>query len=411
MAIVIQKFGGTSVRDSSRRDIVAEWVYKASQSKDQVVVVVSAMGRRGDAYATDTLLDLIAGKDQTPAQERDLLVSCGEIISAVILASHLRDFALNVRVLTGGEAGVITDDTFGDARILEVEPKVLQSLLAEGVIPVVAGFQGRTADGRMTTLGRGGSDTTAVALGAALQASVVDIFTDVDGIKTADPRIVPDARTIAEMDYEEIFQLANLGARVIHPRAVEIGRQFGVPIRVRSTFSESTGTLIAPGHGTLDPWGHRDPDHAVTGITQLDHLMQFKVTPPSSMLKDWAYHLFMSLGDNGVSVDLINLFPDRVYFCVPPEKTQITQDTLKNMGYAFEAYDDRAKVSIVGSAIQGLPGVVGRVMAAMAQSDIEILQSADSHSTITLLLHRHSMEKAVCALHRQFHLDEEVPRT
>ncbi len=411
MAIVIQKFGGTSVRDLNRREIVARWVNKAKQSKDQVVVVVSAMGRRGDAYATDTLLDLISGKERSPAEERDLLVSCGEIISAVVLASNLRDLGLKVRVLSGGQAGVITDDNFGDARILEVEPTVLEGLLAEGTIPVVAGFQGRTVDGRITTLGRGGSDTTAVALGAALHAAVVDIFTDVDGIKTADPRIVPDARTIAELDYEEIFQLANLGARVIHPRAVEIGRQFGVAIRVRSTFSESTGTWIASGHGTLDPWAHRDPDHSVTGITQLDHLMQFNVTPPSSMLKDWAYHLFMALGENKVSVDLINLFPDRVYFCVPPEKTSITKGTLENMGYTFEAYDDRAKVSVVGSAIQGLPGVIGRVMAAMAQSNIDILQSADSHSTITLLLHRHNMEKAVSALHRQFHLDEEVSRT
>ncbi|WP_028962920.1 aspartate kinase [Sulfobacillus thermosulfidooxidans] len=411
MAIVIQKFGGTSVRDASRRDVVAQWVVKAIEAGDQVVVVVSAMGRRGDPYATDTLLDLITDADLTPAAERDLLLSCGEIISAVVLASHLRRQDIPVKVLTGGEAGIITDDNFGDARILEVQPKVLQNLLQDGVVPVVAGFQGRTVEGRVTTLGRGGSDTTAVALGAALHAAVVDIFTDVDGIKTADPRIVPDARTISQLDYDEIFQLANLGARVIHPRAVEIGRQFSVPIRVRSTFSESQGTLIAPGQGTLDPWGHRDPDHAVTGITQLDHLMQFRVTPPPAMHKDWAYHLFMSLGENGVSVDLINLFPDQVYFCVPPEKTQITEQTLKDIGFGYEAYDDRAKVSIVGSAIQGLPGVVGRVMAAMAQSQIEILQSADSHSTITLLLHRRNMEKAVAALHKQFHLDEEVPKT
>lgn len=411
MAIVIQKFGGTSVRDASRRDVVARWVYKAARAGDQVVVVVSAMGRRGDAYATDTLLDLIAGDNNTPAAERDLLLSCGEIISAVVLAVHLRKLGLTVRVLPGGGAGIITDDNFGDARILEVQPQVLQALADEGIIPIVAGFQGHTADGQITTLGRGGSDTTAVALGAALHAAVVDIFTDVDGIKTADPRIVPDARTISALDYEEIFQLANLGARVIHPRAVEIGRQFAVPIRVRSTFSESMGTLIAPGHGTLDPWGHRDPAHAVTGITQLDHLMQFRVTPPPNMHKDWAYQLFMSLGENGVSVDLINLFPDQVYFCIPPEKTEIAETTLKEIGFGFEAYADRAKVSIVGSAIQGLPGVVGRVMAAMAQSDIDILQSADSHSTITLLLHRHNMEKAVAALHKQFHLNEEVSKT
>ncbi|AUW93720.1 MAG: aspartate kinase [Sulfobacillus thermosulfidooxidans] len=410
MSLVIQKFGGTSVRDAARRDIVAQWVQKAVREGHHVVVVVSAMGRLGDPYATDTLLSLLDNGTEGALDERDLLISCGEIISAVILAGHLRSVGLQSRAITGGDAGIVTDANFGDARIVEVKPQALESLVAQGIVPVVAGFQGRTPDGRVATLGRGGSDTTAVALGAALGAEVVDIFTDVDGIKTADPRIVPEARTISSLDYEEVFQLANLGAKVIHPRAVEIGRQFGVTIRVRSTFSESLGTIIASGQGILDAWGHRDPDHSVTGITQLDHLLQFRVTPPETMHKDWAFQLFMALGERGVSVDLINLFPDQVYFCVPPEKNAVTQEILETSGFGYEAFDDRAKVSIVGSAIQGLPGVVGRVMAAMAQSDIEILQSADSHSTITLLLHRSDMERAVSALHKQFHLAEEVPK-
>ena len=409
MSLVIQKFGGTSVRDHGRRDVVAHWVHKAVTEGHQVIVVVSAMGRLGDPYATDTLLGLLQDQGQPPLEERDLLISCGEVISAVIVAGHLRATGLQAKALSGGEAGIVTDANFGDARIIEVIPTALEDLTAQGIVPVIAGFQGRTQGGKITTLGRGGSDTTAVALGAALGADVVDIFTDVDGIKTADPRIVPEARTIAALDYEEVFQLANLGARVIHPRAVEIGRQFGVTIRVRSTFSESLGTLIASGQGTLDPWGHRDPDHAVTGITQLEHLMQFRVAPSVGMHKDWAFRLFMSLGERGVSVDLINLFPDQVYFCVPPEKTEVTAAALDAVNFSYEAFDDRAKVSIVGSAIQGLPGVVGRVMAAMAQSDIEILQSADSHSTITLLLHRCDMERAVASLHKQFHLAEEVP--
>ncbi len=410
MSVIVQKFGGTSLGSGERRDIAARWVQRALDEGHQPVVVVSAMGRLGDPYATDTLIKLLSNDAEVPANERDLLISCGEVISAVVMAGHLRALGIASRALTGGDAGIYTDDNFGDARIADVSPTALESWIAQGVVPVVAGFQGKASSGGVATLGRGGSDTSAVALGAALKAYVVDIFTDVDGIKTADPRIVPDARTIAQLNYEEIFQLANLGARVIHPRAVEIGRQFGVSIRVRSTFSESLGTLIAPGQGPLDPWGHRDPEHAVTGITQLEALMQFRAAPTGTMHKDWAYPLFMALGKRGVSVDLINLFPDRVYFCVLPEKvTEVTQ-TLKAMALDYQGFDDRAKVSIVGSAIQGLPGVVGQVMAAMSESDIEILQSADSHSTITLLLHRCDMEKAVSALHRQFHLDEEVPQ-
>ncbi|MCY0863719.1 MAG: aspartate kinase [Sulfobacillus sp.] len=407
MAIIVQKFGGTSVRGREQREQAAQWVKKAVAQGYQPVVVVSAMGRYGDPYATDTLLSLLANLPSAPGGEQDLLLSCGEIISAVIMAGHLREAGLRPQVFTGAQAGIHTDTTHGDAQIVKLDPSLLQEAIQQHRIPVVAGFQGVSPLGEVTTLGRGGSDTTAVALGAALGAEVVEIFTDVDGIKTADPRIVPNARTIRELDYEEVFQLANLGAKVIHPRAVEMARQFSVPLRVRSTFSPDPGTLVAPGRRAMDPWAHRDPDRAVTGITQMAQLIQFHVDPPAESQPDWVYRLFDDLGQSGVSVDLINLFPETVYFCVATPMRDATEQVLDRLGYPYRVFDDRAKVSIVGSAIQGLPGVVGRVMAALTHEGIPILQSADSHATITLLLHKSDMERAVRALHRQFGLEAE----
>lgn len=410
MGIVIQKFGGTSVRDPGKRDMVAEWVASAVHEGKSPVVVVSAMGRGSDPYSTDSLLALLSSFPEIPANERDLVASCGEIISSVVLAGHLRKRGLEPVVLSGGQAGIVTDETYGDAQIIEIDPERLRHAVQQNKVPVVAGFQGRTQGGQVTTLGRGGSDTTAVALGAALAVEVVEIFTDVDGIKTADPRIVPEARTISRLDYDEVFQLANLGARVIHPRAVEIARQFSVPVRIRSTFSPSAGTLVAPGRRTMDPWAHRHPDRAVTGITQLEHLVQFRVEAPDESAGSWAYYLFDRLGSRGVSVDLINLYPTHAYFCVPEATHRQTLATLEELGYRSQMNRERAKVSIIGSAIQGLPGVVGRVMAALTQASVEVFQSSDSHSTITLLLKRSDMEKAVKALHVQFGLAEEVEK-
>ncbi len=409
MRVVVQKFGGTSVREAAQRRLVVDWVSTAIQNGFRPVVVVSAMGRRGDPYATDTLLGLLSALPHSPEVETDLLVSCGELISAVVMAGHLREHGLDPEVMTGGQAGILTDSRHGDAQIIKLEPDRLKASLESGRVPVVAGFQGVGDDGLVTTLGRGGSDTTAVALGAALGADVVEIFTDVDGIKTADPRIVPEARTIREMDYQEVFQLANLGARVIHPRAVELARQFSVPVRIRSTFSSAAGTLVGPGRRVLDSWGHRDPDHAVTGVTQLRDLIQFQVKRPETVGNRWVYRLFDLLGKRGVSVDLINLFTDHVFFCVAVPVRPIVEGALTELDFPYAVFDDRAKVSVVGSAIEGLPGVVGRVMEALAREGIDVLQSADSHATITLLLEKKDMEPAVRALHQQFGLDREVP--
>ncbi|MCL8208005.1 MAG: aspartate kinase [Actinomycetia bacterium] len=407
MRIIVQKFGGTSVADSAQRERAVDWIVKAREDGYHPVVVVSAMGRRGDPYATDTLLSLVEPHTLS-ARDLDLLMSCGEIIAAAVLASRLVRRGVDAQVLTGGQAGITTDETFGEARIVEVDPEPVRAVLAAGRVPVVAGFQGVTGAGEVTTLGRGGSDTTATALGAALKAEVVDIFTDVDGIKTADPRIVPEARTLATVDYEEVFQMAHLGARVIHPRAVEIAREFRVPVRVRSTFSASEGTLVAPRPPALDPWAHREPERSVTGVTYLEGLVQVVVTAPEDGAADWSLAMFDALARRGVSVDLINLFPDRAYFTVPTARRGDAEAALGALGLRYEMRADRAKVSIVGSAIHGLPGVMAQVVGALRAAGVDVLQTADSHSTISCLVDRAQMEKALRALHARFHLGEEV---
>lgn len=406
---MVQKFGGTSVRTAAARERVCDWVVAARAAGDRPVVVVSAMGRQGDPYATDTLLGLLDTAGPVDPADQDLLLACGEVIAAVVVAGHLRRRGERPRVFTGGQAGIVTDDRFGDARILALEVEPLAAALEQGWIPVVAGFQGRTREGRVTTLGRGGSDTTAVALGAALGADRVEIFTDVDGIKTADPRLVPEARTLATVDYDEVFQLAHLGARVIHPRAVEIGRQFGVKIRVRSTFGEGDGTwILAPGPH-LDPWAHRRPHEAVTGITHLTGLAQVEVEPAPEAGDDWALDLFARLGRAGISVDLINLFPRRAYFCVPDGLAQATADEVAGLGCRCQVRTGQAKVSVIGSAIHGLPGVMGTVMQALTEAGVPVLQSSDSHATISVLVPGTAVAAAVAALHRHFGLDQERP--
>ncbi len=402
MKVIVQKFGGTSVQSESHRDRVVDLVARAQAEGYRPVVVVSAMGRQGAPYATDTLLSLVDAAALEP-EHLDLLLACGEVIAAAVVASCLVRRGIAAVPLTGGAAGIVTDGTHGSARILEVDPTPLEALLAGGRVPVVAGFQGRTRDGKLTTLGRGGSDTTAAALGAALKAEVVDIFTDVEGLMTADPRIVADARRVPAADYDEVLQMATLGARVMHPRAVEIARQFSVPLRIRSTFSDTDGTLVGAAPRTLDAWAHREPSSAVTGVTALDGLAQCFVEAAGGE-GNWAWRLFQALAEAGISVDLINVFPERAYFCIPEEHSDRARAVAADHQLVCVTQGDRAKVSVVGSAIHGLPGVMAHVLAALSDAGIAVLQTADSHSTISCLVERAAMESAVRSLHQSFGL-------
>jgi aspartate kinase len=247
MALIVQKFGGTSVADERAREFLAAKAEAARKRGDKVVLVVSAMGRRGAPYATDTLLDLVGQFGScADAQTRDLLASCGETISACLVASFLTSRGTPAVPLTAYTAGIKAEGPYGDATPTAAAAARITALLDEGKVPVVTGFQGVNADGQIATLGRGGSDTTAVALGAFLKADYVDIYTDVPGVAAADPRVIPEAPFLDYLDYRSMYRLATHGARVLHDRSAQIAEQYGVRVRVRSTFDDLEGTLLGP---------------------------------------------------------------------------------------------------------------------------------------------------------------------
>ena len=403
--VIVQKFGGTSVVDFDHRARVSQIVQTALQEGFRTVVVVSAPGRLGDADATDTLLQLVANEGaKVPARETDLLLSCGEIISAVVMAGHLRKDGVPARALTGPQAGIETDGRFGDAKILRVDPGPISAVLDEGLVPVVAGFQGRTPQGEIATLGRGGSDTSAAAIGAALGATYVDIYTDVDGVKTADPRIVPEARTISALDYDELFQMAQAGAKVVHPRAVEVARQARVPLRVRSTVGDETGTVVG-GARLQDLWHARRPENTVVGVTDRSDIGEVIVsTPTGSERTQVEAKVFQELASHGISADMISVSPGRVAFIVSKARLDDAGRLVEALGLPVQTRDDVAKVAIIGSAIAGLPGVMATLMAGLVDAGVEILETSDSHSSIACLVPEGRRVDAVRTLHRQFNL-------
>jgi aspartate kinase len=407
MRIIVQKFGGTSVATHEGRKLVADRVERTVKDGYATVVVVSAMGRSGEPYATDTLIQLAnAVCPEMAPREMDLLLSCGEMISSVVMAATLKARGIPCTVMTGGQAGIVTDETFGSAHILKVDPAPVLARLREGLVTVVAGFQGRTKLGEITTLGRGGSDTTAAAVGGALRAEVVEIYTDVDGVKTADPRLVPDARTLTVTTYDEIAQMAHYGARVVHPRAVEIAMQHRVPLRIKSTFQDGPGTLITysmEAAGTS--WSELRSDSPVTGVTHVAGLAQVSVAVPegSTVLRT----LFRTLADNGISVDLINVSPGSAGFCIDERKAGRTVALLEELGLPHAVRPGCAKVSVVGSGMRGRPGVMATVVEGLLTAGVEILQTADSHVTISCLVEGAQLQTAVQALHDAFGLSTE----
>jgi aspartate kinase len=398
MRVLVQKFGGTSVASPESRLQAAEHIERALAQNYRVVVVVSAMGRHGDPYATDTLINTVQETAAVDKRDMDILMSCGEAISSVVFASMLRARGHEVTVFTGQQAGIVTDPQFGNARIVEIRPIRIFTELELGRIVVVMGFQGGTTVGDITTLGRGGSDTTATALGVALDAEFVDIFTDVDGIMTADPRIVSGARRLNQVSYAEICNLAYQGAKVIHPRAVEIAMQKNIPIRVRSTQSLDEGTLVT---SVKDVMEHSIlNDRQVIAVTQTAHVTQLKITGPSVN----GSVIFQTMATHGISVDFFNVTPQEVVYTVAHQDTSRAVQSLETFGVHLQVLPECAKVSVVGAGIAGTPGIMARIVTALSNEGIEILQSADSHTTVWCLVHQTDMARAVSALHDAFEL-------
>ncbi|TDQ39700.1 aspartate kinase [Aureibacillus halotolerans] len=405
---IVQKFGGTSVKDEASREQAASHVKRAIKEGYKVVVVVSAIGRQGAPYATDTLLGLVS-ESTADARSLDLLASCGEVISAVLFTDLLKQKNMTATAMTGAQAGFVTSSDFGDAKITEMKCDSLKKTLESYDVVVVAGFQGMDDQGEVTTLGRGGSDTSASALGAALQAEWIDIFTDVDGVMTADPRIVKSARQIPVVTYTEICNLAYQGAKVIHPRAVEIAMQAKIPIRIRSTHSDSPGTLVTALVKSEAKIADID-ERLVTGIAHVANVSQITVKATGDQPIQQAA-IFNAMASEGISVDFISITPTYVSYTVSASSTNRAEMVLKTQGHTPFIKKGCAKVSAVGAGMTGVPGVAAKIVAALAAKKINILQSADSHTTIWVLVDGEHMEAAVNALHDVFLLPSEMTTT
>lgn len=396
--IIVQKFGGTSLMNSKQQEDIAKKV-KEELSKDnnrKMVIVVSAMGRKGEPYATDTLLSLLDHYKDTTLDKKDLLMSCGETISASVLGSFLDKLGIKNKVLTGWNAGIITDSNFSNASIKAVDTEFIEECLENYPVVVVTGFQGKSSEGELTTLGRGGSDVTAVALGIALKAEYVEIYTDVEGIMTADPRVVPDAQIIEEITYQEVFHMANDGAKVIHPRAVEMAMHNDIDLWVKSMESQTKGTKITHHDVKGKKW---EIDRFITGVTSIDKLTHFRIyTEKNNSQKD--LQLLEALACKGISLDLISITPCIKAFVVEEKHTYLVIKVVEEFNLHYEYIEDCTKVTVIGVAMKGKPGVMAKILHPLTQVDIPIIQTSDSHINISLLVEKKYSEKSVNALHK-----------
>lgn len=399
MKILVQKFGGTSVATDETRDSVIKKIINGKKKCENVVVVVSAMGRLGLPYATDSLLHLVNHKNtKLSPREIDLLMSVGEIISATVTANLLLEQGIKSCALTGGGAGIITDNNFNNAEVISIHTDRLTNLLKEGYVPVVAGFQGLSTSNDITTIGRGGSDTTAALLGEALKAQAVEIYTDVDGIMTADPRICPSAKIINELSYNEVFQMADSGAKVIHPRAVEVARRAGIPLVIKNTFNNSKGTNIIAFNRLEKKKSIKEK--LITSIAHREDRIQFIITG------DINYEdFFCELADKNVSIDIINILPDKKVFTIDEKCKDSVLRIINKYNAKYSYIDDCCKVTVIGERMTGVPGVMARIIKCLSSCNIEILQTADSLSTIACLIKKNDLALAIKALHTEFMLD------
>ncbi|NPB05056.1 MAG: aspartate kinase [Aquificae bacterium] len=406
MALIVQKFGGTSVGSLERIENAARKVAKAKEAGHDVVVVSSAM-----AGTTDRLIELAKRVQPLPdPRELDMLLATGEQQAIALFAMTLQKMGYKAVSLCGWQVPIITDDVHTKARIKEVHTKKLKELLARGYVPIVAGFQGVTKDGEITTLGRGGSDTSAVALAAALKADVCEIYTDVDGIYTADPRIVPNARKIKKISYEEMLELASLGAKVMQIRSVEFGSKYGVRIHVRSSFKDEEGSWIVPEEEIMEKV-------AVRGITSSDKEVQFTVVKVPDK-PGIAAKIFKALGDAHIAVDMIvqtvsvDGYTD-MSFTVPetdaPVAKEIVEKVARDIGAEKVLMDNNvAKISVVGLGMRSAYGVAGKMFEILAKHNINIKAISTSEIRISCLIDRKYTELAVRALHEAFIEDETV---
>jgi len=414
VGIVVQKYGGSSVADASAIKRVAARIVETKRAGHDVVVAVSAMGD-----STDELLDLAAQVSPLPpARELDMLLTAGERISMALVAMAISDLGCTARSFTGSQAGVITDSVHGKAKIIDVTPGRISAALEDGHIVIVAGFQGVSQDTKeITTLGRGGTDTTAVALAAALEADVCEIYTDVDGVFTADPRIVPSARKLDTVTYEEMLEMAACGAKILHLRCVEYARRYDIPVHVRSSFSKLEGTVVK-GSINDEPQEGSMEAAIISGVAH--DRSEAKITVVGVPDKvGVAARVFDALAAAQINLDMIvqnvsaaatNLTD--ISFTLPRTDGQTAMSALAKLqnevGYEQLLYHDQiGKVSLIGAGMRSHPGVTAKFFTALAEAGVNIQMISTSEIRISVIVDEADVDTAVAATHTAFDLDSD----
>jgi aspartate kinase len=412
VGVVVQKYGGSSVADAEGIKRVAQRIVATRKEGHDVCVVVSAMGD-----TTDEMTDLARQiSPLPPAREMDMLLTAGERISMALVAMAIANLGHHARSFTGSQAGVITDSEHGKAKIIDVTPGRIVQALSEGAIAIVAGFQGVSTETKdITTLGRGGSDTTAVALAAALHADVCEIYSDVDGIFTADPRIVPSARQIPRISYEEMLEMAACGAKILHLRCVEYARRYDIPIHVRSSFSIRDGTWVTdtPIETSEEP-AMEQP--IISGVAHDRSEAKITVVGVPDKIGQ-AARIFQAIADTQINIDMIvqnisvsSTSRTDISFTLPRSDGQAAMEALAGLqdeiGYDELLYDDQiGKVSLVGAAMRSHPGISARFFSAIADAGVNIEMISTSEIRISVMVDENAVDAAVTAVHRAFELD------
>lgn len=403
--ILVMKFGGSSLANSERINAVASLIESKLTRGIRPVVAASAMGN-----TTNILVDLARSMSSSPhKRDYDLLLSTGEVVSCSLLSIALNERGIPSRAVSGSEAGIVTDNRHGQARIQHIDPGRLRSLLGEGITPIVTGFQGSSADGAITTLGRGGSDTTAIALAVALSTQDCEIYTDVDGIFSADPRLVPRARKLDSISYQETLEMASLGAKVMHPRSVELAERNKLRVTIRSSFNNTSGTKLVNRNEIDIETGTRV--RSVVDDSNVARITVERVPDAPGV----AHSLFEPLADAGINVDVIlqNLSHDGatdISFTVGrddlPNAIQIAEQIANDVGAGgLTSSKDLGKISIVGIGMHSTPGIAALMFGTLAKLDINIISITTSEILITCLIEERQLQKAARALHTAFGLD------
>ncbi len=399
--VAVLKFGGTSVATREQREVAFARILDARAAGYAPVAVISAMGRAPAPYATDTLLSFAGGALGTP--NTDVLLACGELIAAAVFAQELCTMNVNARALTGAQAGIVTDERFGDAKVLRVEPEAVLELLQADIVPVVAGFQGASEQGAITTLGRGGTDLSAIALGHALSAERVDIYTDVSGAMTADPRRVATAHVIDRASLEEMTELAEHGAKVMHHKAASFAQRRGLRYSIKGLETD-LGTLVDE---------RIDEERPVTGVTASGRVTWVRVIrgdiENATRRMQTELEMFRRISDAAISIDQVTINQAGVAFVVDGNRGTEVRELLGDLNLAVRVREGCSKISVVGTGMRYAPGVVLQVVDALSRANVEIIHCTDSNITISVLVPEADVAKAEAAVHDQFHLEGEAP--